>query len=44
MSLGYTVKFAHMPLGLVPKILDTIDVIMPVGKQFRMIDPKVMKI
>tara|TARA_B110000438_G_scaffold167369_1_gene160063 strand:+ start:98 stop:253 length:156 start_codon:yes stop_codon:yes gene_type:complete len=30
--LFYTVKFVHMPLSLVPEIIDTINVISFVGK------------
>ncbi len=44
MGLWYTVKFPHMTLGLVPKVLDPIDVIMSVGKQFRMVDPVVFEL
>ena len=44
MGLGNTVEFAHMALGLVPEILDAVDVILLVGEQFRMVDPEVMKV
>lgn len=33
------VKSTQMPLGLVPEVLDTVDVIVPVGEEFGMIDP-----
>ncbi len=33
-----------MTLGLIPKVLDSIDVILPVCKQFGVIDSSVMKI
>src|SRR5882762_831610 len=32
-----------MPLGLVPEILDAVDVVFPVGKQFGMVDPVVFE-
>ena len=38
------VVFAHMTLGLVPKILDPVDVILLVCKELRMIDPAVMEV
>ena len=44
MSLRDTVEFAHMTLGLVPEILDAVDVNLLVCEQFRMVDPEVMKI
>ncbi len=44
MGLWNTVEFAHMPLGLVPKILNPIDVICLVCKELGMVDPKVMEI
>jgi hypothetical protein len=43
MVLGNTVKFAHMALGLVPEILDPIDVIMGLCKPLRMVDPIVFE-
>ena len=33
-----------MPLRLVPEILDTIDVIMVVGKELGMVDPEMVKV
>ena len=32
-----------MPLGLIPKVLNPIDVVMSISKQFGMVDPKVLK-
>ncbi len=39
-----TIKFPHVPLGLVPEILDPVDVILFVGEQFRMIHPIVLEL
>ena len=39
-----TVKFAHVTLGLIPEILDAVDVILLVGKELGMVDSPVMKI
>jgi len=53
MSLWNTVEFAHVPLGLVPEVLDPVDVILlvckeagmvVVCKEAGMVDPKVMEI
>ena len=44
MSLRDTVEFAHVALGLVPKILNPVDVILLVCKEFGMVDPKVTEI
>jgi hypothetical protein len=30
--LGNTIEFSHMPLGLVPEILDAIDMVVAVGE------------
>ncbi len=38
-----TVEFAHVTLGLVPKILDAIDVISSLCKELRMIDTEVLE-
>lgn len=38
-----TIEFAHVKLGLVPKILDAIDVISSLSKEFRMIDAEVLE-
>ena len=43
MSLWNTIEFARMTLGLVPETLDTIDVIVAVGKQLGIVNPEVMK-
>ncbi len=43
MLLRDTVEFAHVALGLVPEILDPVDVIMTVCKELGMIDPEVVK-
>ena len=37
------IKSTHMTLGLIPEVLDTIDMIMSVCKQFGMVDTKVFK-
>jgi len=42
-GLGYAVEPPEVALGLVPKILDPIDVILFVGKEFRVIDSNMMK-
>ena len=44
MRLGNTVEFAHVPLGLVPEILNAIDVIVAVCEELRMVDAEVMKV
>jgi len=44
MGLRNTVEFAHVALGLVPKVLDPVDVILLVCKEFGMVNPKVMEI
>jgi len=44
LSLWNTVEFAHMPLGLVPEILDPIDVIMSIREEFRGVDPEVLEV
>lgn len=38
-----TVKFAQVAFGLIPKVLDAIDVVFTVGKQPGMIDPRMPK-
>ena len=37
-STFYPVKSAHMTLGLVPEVLDPIDVILLISKQLRVVD------
>ena len=44
MLLGNTVKFTHMTLGLVPEVLNAIDVVGLVCKQFGMVDTEVFKV
>ena len=44
MRLRHTIKFAQMTLGLVPKILDPIDVIFGIHEGFGMVDPVVFEI
>ena len=44
MLLGDAVEPAQMTLGLIPEILDAVDVIVPVSKQLTMVDPIVMEI
>jgi len=44
MGLRNTVEFAHVALGLVPKILNSVDVILLVCKEFGVVDPEVMEI
>ena len=38
MLSGYTIKFSHMALGLIPKIFNTVDMIFLVSKQLRVVD------
>ncbi len=38
------VQTAHVMLGLVPEILDSIDVILLIGKELRVIDMAVMEV
>ena len=42
MRPGNTIVFAQVGFGLVPEILDPVDVILPVGEQYRMINPLVL--
>ena len=44
MLLCDTVEFAHVTLGLVPEILNAVDVIMTVCKELGMVDAKVVEI
>ena len=39
-----TVVLAHVSLGLIPKVLDPIDVVQLVSKEFRVINPVVIKV
>ena len=40
MLLGNTVKFPQVSFGLVPKVLDAMDVVFTGGKALGMIDPQ----
>ena len=42
-STFYPVKSAHRTLGLVPEVLDPIDVILLIGKQLRVVDTHMPK-
>ena len=44
MRLGNTVEFTHVALGLVPEILNAIDVIVAVCEELRMVDTEVMEV
>ena len=44
MVFRYAVEFPHVAFRLVPKILDTVDVVLFVCKQFRVIDPHMTEI
>ena len=44
MHLGNTVKFTHMTLSLAPEILNAVDVVCLVCKQFGMVDTKVLEV
>ena len=44
MSLWNTVEFTHVALGLVPKVLNPVDVIFLVCKEFRVVDPEVFEV
>jgi hypothetical protein len=44
LGLWNTVEFAHMTFGLVPEILNAVDVIMTVCKELEMVDTKVVEI
>ena len=44
MGLGNTVEFAHMTLRLVPKILNPVDVVLLVCKEFGMVDPEMFEV
>ena len=38
------VKFAQMPLCLVPEIFNSVEVVLPVSKQLRVVDTHVMEV
>ena len=42
--LGNAVKSAQISLGLIPEILNTVNMILLAGKQLTMIDPAVLKV
>tara|TARA_B100000767_G_C19592335_1_gene462018 strand:+ start:229 stop:399 length:171 start_codon:yes stop_codon:yes gene_type:complete len=42
--LGNTIEFTHVTLGLVPEVLDAIDMVMAVGKELRVVDAEVVKV
>ncbi len=42
--LGDAVVAAEMPFGLVPEILDPVDMVAALGKEFRVVDPDVMEV
>ena len=44
MCLGNTVEFTHVTLGLIPEIFNTIDVIVVVCEELRMVDTEVMEV
>ena len=44
MSLWDTVEFAHMALRLVPKVLNPVDVILLVCKEFGAVESKVLEV
>ncbi len=44
MLLWDTVEFAHVTLGLVPEVLNAIDVIVAVCEELRMVDTEVMEV
>ena len=44
MRLGNTVEFTHVALGLIPEILNAIDVIVAVCEELRMVDTEVMEV
>ena len=44
MRLGNTVEFTHVVLGLVPEILNAVDVIVAVCEELGMVDTEVMEV
>ena len=44
MSLWGTVEFAHMALRLLPKVLNPVDVVLLVCKEFGVVDSKVLEV
>lgn len=39
-----SIELAHVPFGLVPKVFDSVDVVLLIGKQLRVVDAMVMKV
>ena len=44
MRLWNTIEFTHMTLRLVPKILNPVDVVFLVCKEFGVVDPEVFEV
>jgi|TARA_B110000881_G_scaffold189249_1_gene179724 hypothetical protein len=44
LSLWDTVEFAHVALRLVPKVLNPVDVVLLVCKEFGVVDSKVLEV
>ena len=44
MRLGNPIEFPHVTLRLVPEILDSVDVVLLVGKELGMVDPQVLEV
>jgi hypothetical protein len=44
LSLWNTVEFAHVALRLVPKVLNPVDVVLLVCKEFGVVDSKVLEV
>ena len=44
MRLGNTVEFTHVALGLIPEILNAIDVIVAICEELRMVDTEEMEV
>ena len=44
MGLGITVEFTHVALGLIPEILDAIDMVVAVCEELRTVDAEVMDV
>lgn len=39
-----TIKFTHVALGLIPEVLNTVDVVVAVCKQLGMVDSEVVEV
>ena len=44
MRRGNTIEFPHVALGLVPEVLNTIDVVVTVCKELGMVDPEMVEV